>query len=207
MMTKPKSIDRDDRSPANVIEQAVWLSIRFPLSLRMVEDLLAARGIVVSHESGTPRVMVTDKPVSDGAARTGMDLNVEHRQHKGLNNRAEKPGKECASADAEAQEDHQAVHIRPTPEAPRLDPRSGRQPPQLFPPRHVVIRRSDASFRGDHRVGRDRRTGHRRVAPRDSAKGQRQGTAARDSAKGKRQGKAPRLRMAAVRHVDRTFQI
>ena len=36
----------------------------------------------------TPRVMVTDKPGSDGAARTGMGLNVEHRQHKGLNNRA-----------------------------------------------------------------------------------------------------------------------
>ena len=72
MMTTPKSIDRGDRSPANVIEQAVWLSIRFPLSLRMVDDLLAARGIVVSHESGTPCVMVTDKPGSDGAARTGM---------------------------------------------------------------------------------------------------------------------------------------
>jgi putative transposase len=38
--------------------------------------------------SRTPRVMVTDKPGSDGAARVGMRLNVEHRQHKGLNNRA-----------------------------------------------------------------------------------------------------------------------
>jgi putative transposase len=35
----------------------------------------------------TPCVMVTDKPGSDGAAQTGMDLNVEHRQHKSLNNR------------------------------------------------------------------------------------------------------------------------
>jgi hypothetical protein len=43
MMTKSKSIDRGDRVPADVIEQDVWLSIRFPLSLRMVEDLLAAR--------------------------------------------------------------------------------------------------------------------------------------------------------------------
>jgi putative transposase len=33
--------------------------------------------------------MVTDKPGAYGAARTGMGLNVEHRQHKGLNNRAE----------------------------------------------------------------------------------------------------------------------
>ena len=45
------SIDRGDRFPADVIEQAVWLSIRFPLSRRMVEDLLAARGIIVRNES------------------------------------------------------------------------------------------------------------------------------------------------------------
>ena len=38
-------------SLADVIEQAVWLFVRFPLSLRMVEDLLAARGIIVSHET------------------------------------------------------------------------------------------------------------------------------------------------------------
>jgi hypothetical protein len=53
MMTTSKSIDRGYRFPAEVIEQAVWLYFRFPLSLRMVEDLLAARGIIVSHESGT----------------------------------------------------------------------------------------------------------------------------------------------------------
>jgi len=35
----------------DVIEQAVWLSVRFPLSLRMVEDVLAARGIVVNDEA------------------------------------------------------------------------------------------------------------------------------------------------------------
>jgi putative transposase len=29
----------------------VWLYVRFPLSLRMVEEMLAARGIVVSHET------------------------------------------------------------------------------------------------------------------------------------------------------------
>jgi putative transposase len=157
---------------ANVIEQAVWLSVRFPLSPRMVEDVLAARGIVVNDEavrcraetfgricaskirrrapqfgdkwhldavliaingktqchvravdadglvldalvqsregrraaeklavekllrklirkpSRTPCVMVTDKPGSYGAARTRMGMNVEHCQHKDLNNRA-----------------------------------------------------------------------------------------------------------------------
>jgi putative transposase len=36
-----------------------------------------------------PRVMITDKLRSYGAARATMGLRIEHRQHKGLNNRAE----------------------------------------------------------------------------------------------------------------------
>src|SRR5918992_6065162 len=39
------------RFPPEVISHAVWLYFRFPLSLRMVEEMLAARGIIVSHES------------------------------------------------------------------------------------------------------------------------------------------------------------
>jgi putative transposase len=39
------------RFPSDVIAQAVWLYFRFPLSLRMVEDLLAERGITVSHQT------------------------------------------------------------------------------------------------------------------------------------------------------------
>ncbi len=39
------------RFPAEVISHAVWLYFRFPLSLRMVDELLAARGIIVSHET------------------------------------------------------------------------------------------------------------------------------------------------------------
>ncbi len=39
------------RFPAEVISHAVWLPFRFPLSLRMVDELPAARGIVVSHET------------------------------------------------------------------------------------------------------------------------------------------------------------
>jgi len=39
------------RFPAEIISHAVWLYFRFPLSLRMVDELLAARGIVVSHET------------------------------------------------------------------------------------------------------------------------------------------------------------
>ncbi len=39
------------RFPAEVISHAVWLYFRFPLSLRMVDEQLAARGIIVSHET------------------------------------------------------------------------------------------------------------------------------------------------------------
>jgi transposase-like protein len=39
------------RFPAEVISHAVWLYHRFPLSFREVEELLLARGIVVSHET------------------------------------------------------------------------------------------------------------------------------------------------------------
>jgi putative transposase len=39
------------RFPAEVTSHAVWLYFRFPLSLRMVEEMLAARDIIVSYES------------------------------------------------------------------------------------------------------------------------------------------------------------
>ena len=146
---------------------AVWLYFRFPLSLRMVEEMLAARGIDVSHETVrrwaeklaglrqpaspsrdpsrrhvasrrgrdhnrrrealalarcrrswvrayvlvqkrrdtkaakrlmrkllkkyamAPRVMITDKLRSYAAAKRDLRCGAEHRQHKGLNNRAE----------------------------------------------------------------------------------------------------------------------
>src|SRR4029453_5506737 len=156
------------RFPAEVISQAVWLYFRFPLGLRMVEEMLAARGIIVSHETvrrgalkfgqafanrirrrlpcagdkwhldevvikiagvqhwlwravhqtglvldvlvqsrrdkcaakrllrkllkrqcRVPRVMVTDKLGSYSAAKQELMPGVEHRRHKGLNNRAE----------------------------------------------------------------------------------------------------------------------
>lgn len=39
------------RFPAEVISHAVWLYFRFSLSLRTVDELLAARGISVSYET------------------------------------------------------------------------------------------------------------------------------------------------------------
>lgn len=42
---------RRHRFPGEVIAHAVWLYFRFPLSLRRVEDMLAARAIIVSHQT------------------------------------------------------------------------------------------------------------------------------------------------------------
>jgi putative transposase len=42
---------RDHRFPSEIIEHGVWLYDRFSLSLRDVEDILAERGIIVSHET------------------------------------------------------------------------------------------------------------------------------------------------------------
>jgi putative transposase len=156
------------RFPPDVISYAVWLYYRFPLSLRMVEELLAARGIELTYETvrrwsvkfglgiarrirstalargdkwhldevvvsingkkhwlwravdqhgavldalvqsrrdkhaaerlmrkllkkhdRAPRVLITDKLKSYAAANKDLGPDIEHRQHKGLNNRAE----------------------------------------------------------------------------------------------------------------------
>src|SRR5437763_8379066 len=51
-MTTPRDpIYTGHRYPAEIISYAVWLYFRFPLSLRMVEEMLAARGISVTHET------------------------------------------------------------------------------------------------------------------------------------------------------------
>ena len=168
MTTSRDPIYAGYRYPAEIISYAVWLYFRFPLSLRMVEEMLAAREIGVSHETvrqwglkfgevfarrvrqrapqrgykwhldevvitiagrkhwlwravdqqgfvldvlvqsrrnakaagrllrkllkaqgRAPRVMITDKLKSYGAAKRTIMPGVEHRQHKGLNNRAE----------------------------------------------------------------------------------------------------------------------
>src|SRR4051794_7189135 len=167
-MRSTKSPYTGYRFPPEIISHAVWLYFRFPLSLRMVEEMLAARGIDVSHETVrqwarkfgqsfanqircrlpragdkwhldevevkiagqkhwlwravdqdgfvldvlvqsrrdkraakrllrkllkrqtcVPRVIITDKLGSYSAAKAEVMPSVEHRRHKGLNNRAE----------------------------------------------------------------------------------------------------------------------
>ncbi|MEH6739881.1 MAG: DDE-type integrase/transposase/recombinase [Sulfitobacter sp.] len=84
--SSPPSLYHCHRFPPDVIAQAVWLYFGIPLSLRMVEDLLDERGIIVSHQ--TIREWA-DKLRSYGVAKREVMSGVEHRSHKGPNNQAE----------------------------------------------------------------------------------------------------------------------
>ena len=50
MVLRPASYKRH-RFPAEIISHTVWLYFRFPLSLRLVEEMLLERGILVSYET------------------------------------------------------------------------------------------------------------------------------------------------------------
>ena len=83
------------RFPAEIILLCVRRYCKYAISYR--EGRRAAEKLLrklIRKQSRAPRVMVTDKLGSDGAARTGMGMTFEHRQHMGLNhmglnNRAE----------------------------------------------------------------------------------------------------------------------
>ena len=55
-----------------MIGYSVWLYFRFPLSLRMVEEMLAARGIEVSYET-----------VRQWALKFGQTFANQIRRHRG----------------------------------------------------------------------------------------------------------------------------
>ncbi|MGZ2487802.1 transposase-like protein [Rhizobium pisi] len=50
-MSLPTVNYKHHRFPPQVIARAVWLYFRFPLSLRLVEEMLLERGVVVSYET------------------------------------------------------------------------------------------------------------------------------------------------------------
>jgi putative transposase len=57
------------RFPPEIIQQAIWLYLRFTLSLRDVEELLAERGIDVSHETIRRWVAVFGPMIARPSAR------------------------------------------------------------------------------------------------------------------------------------------
>jgi putative transposase len=88
MTTSRDPIYAGYRYPAEIISYAVWLYFRFPLSLRMVEEMLAAREIGVSHETvrqwGLKFGEVFARRVRQRAPQRGdkwhLDEVVRHRQ-------------------------------------------------------------------------------------------------------------------------------
>jgi putative transposase len=50
-MRQPSALYKRHRFPGEIISHAVWLSSRFLMSYRDVEELLAERGITVSYET------------------------------------------------------------------------------------------------------------------------------------------------------------
>jgi putative transposase len=56
------------RFPAEIISHAVWLYFRFPLSLRHVDELLAARGVGVSHETVRQRGLKFGQAFAQGCS-------------------------------------------------------------------------------------------------------------------------------------------
>jgi putative transposase len=81
------------RFPAEVISHAVWLYFRFPLGMRMVEEMLAARGLIVSHETARRwalkfgqefanrirrRLVITHPPLVRGLRRDGLQDGAEN---------------------------------------------------------------------------------------------------------------------------------
>ncbi|MBB3571030.1 transposase-like protein [Rhizobium sp. BK491] len=69
MTEAPHAHFKRHRFPVKIIAHAVWLYYRFPLSLRDVEDLLAARGIEVSFQT-----------VSEWAAKFGLKFSHQLRR-------------------------------------------------------------------------------------------------------------------------------
>src|ERR1700730_2433564 len=79
---------RGYRFPPEIIHQAIWLYLRFTLSLRDVEDLLAERGIRVSYETVRrwvnhfgPMIMVYLWRAVDAEGEV-LDVLVQSRRNK-----------------------------------------------------------------------------------------------------------------------------
>ena len=109
-------------------------------------DAKAAKRLLrklLKKQMRAPRVLITDKLKSYGAARRKLRLGSEHRQHKG-------PRRELASADTPTRTTSEALHVGPTSAALSVHPRPDRQPlsPAPQPPvRHRIPHRPRSGLR------------------------------------------------------------
>ena len=70
------------RFPPEIIQQAIWLYLRFTLSLRDVEDLLAERGIAVSYEAIRRWVNYFGPKIAMDLRTRVLDVLVQSRRNK-----------------------------------------------------------------------------------------------------------------------------
>ena len=56
---------------------------------------------LLKKQGRAPRVLISDKLKSYGAAKKALKLRCEHRQHKGLNNRREQPSADPTTGTAD----------------------------------------------------------------------------------------------------------
>ena len=78
------------RFPPEIIRQAIWLYLRFTLSLRDVEDLLAERGITVSPTisfKSCSRLQHLQRPTSSDFSRVRAEALAQHHIIGDGNNR------------------------------------------------------------------------------------------------------------------------
>jgi putative transposase len=73
---------------------------------RLMRKLLRKHGLA-------PRVLITDKLKSYAAANRDLGIKVEHRQHKGLNNRAEKSHQPTRVREKVMRRFNSAAHLQP----------------------------------------------------------------------------------------------
>ena len=90
----------------DVISYAVWLYYRFPLSLRMVEELLAARGIELTYET-----------VRRWAVKFGLGIARRIRSAALARGGPARRGARCAGAKPTRQACGQAAHAQAVKEA------------------------------------------------------------------------------------------
>ncbi len=68
-MREKKSPFAGHRFPVEIISHAGWLYYRFSLSFREIEEMLAARGVVVTYESIRQCCLKFGRPIADGIRR------------------------------------------------------------------------------------------------------------------------------------------
>ena len=62
------------RFPPEIIQQAIWLYLRFTLSVRDVEDMLAERGIGLSHPALGEQFRAADRRLAQTPAHAAHNL-------------------------------------------------------------------------------------------------------------------------------------